>query len=66
MQIDTSKLGFFSFNELAAYMGILPPEIYDDEDDEDFDSDEEGGADEEAEEEDVEGGEEGLREGAEP
>eukprot|EP00198_Chlamydomonas_reinhardtii_P000505 XP_001689840.1 predicted protein [Chlamydomonas reinhardtii] len=42
MQIDTSKLGTFTFNELAFYMGVLPTGYYqysDDEDeDEDFDS----------------------------
>ncbi|KAG2447532.1 hypothetical protein HYH02_007456 [Chlamydomonas schloesseri] len=48
MQIDTSKLGTFTFNELAFYMGVLPTGHYqysDEEDDEDFDSgdDEEGG-----------------------
>ncbi|KAG2425801.1 hypothetical protein HXX76_013426 [Chlamydomonas incerta] len=46
MQIDTSKLGTFTFNELAFYMGVLPTGYYqysdEEEEDGDFDSGDEG------------------------
>ncbi|GLI64974.1 hypothetical protein VaNZ11_008382 [Volvox africanus] len=59
LQIDTSKTGRFSFNELAAYMDILPSGMYEStEEDEEYDSGAEGG-EEEGEED---GGEQGAAE----
>ncbi|GLC73170.1 hypothetical protein PLESTF_001343000 [Pleodorina starrii] len=61
LQIDTSKGGFFSFNELAAYMGILPSGMYEstEEDEDDYDSAGEGPAEDEPGEEEGQGGEGG-------
>ncbi|KXZ48378.1 hypothetical protein GPECTOR_28g785 [Gonium pectorale] len=62
MQIDSSKLGTFSFNELASYMGVLPSGMYESSEDEDgeYGSSDEGGEEDgdEGEEEGEGGGEE--------
>ncbi|EFJ49288.1 hypothetical protein VOLCADRAFT_90064 [Volvox carteri f. nagariensis] len=51
LQIDTSRVGAFSFNELAAYMDILPSGMYESTDEEeDFDSVGEGGGEDDVEE----------------
>ena len=42
VQIDRKKLGYFDYNELAAYMGIKPRETEsedEDEDDDDYEDD---------------------------